>query len=334
MEFTPRQKGFNVYEVSVTPQSEEWLATNNRRQFGLEVTDPTIRVLYMEGTPQNKNSPQPEWKYLKDALESDKYIKVTTLYRQLGNNGQFLNTVDADPETGQKIYPVEHPTKGFPRTLAGLLEYDVVIHSDIRISSFSPQQLESISKLVEQHGGGFVMIGGNSAFGKGGYHQTILDRIIPVAMSSANDSEARPVKLQLTRQGLTHPIVNFAGNAEVTKRIWWDKFPTLFGMNQVERAKPGATVLAQEGDVSGAAFQEGRTCSSRCRSSAAGAPWRSPATPPVRGGATSRRSGANPSGRAGRRARRIRIRGITGSSGSTPFAGWPPARRAGPTSRL
>ena len=36
------------------------------------------------------------------------------------------------------------------------LEYDVVIHSDIRISSFSPQQLESISKLVEQHGGDVV----------------------------------------------------------------------------------------------------------------------------------------------------------------------------------
>jgi hypothetical protein len=29
----------------------------------------------------------------------------------------------------------------------------------------------------------------------------------------------------------------------------------LYGMNQVERAKPGAVVLAQEGDVSGAAFQ-------------------------------------------------------------------------------
>ncbi len=256
MEFTPRQKGFQVYEVSLASTPGEWLASNNRRQFGLEVIDPTIRVLYMEGTPQNSRSPQPEWKYLKDALESDKYIQVTALYRTLGNNGQFLNTVDSDPETGQRIYPVEHPTKGFPRTLAGLLEYDVVIHSDIRISSFTLDQLNSMAMLVEQHGGGFVMIGGNSAFGKGGYHQTILDRLIPVAMSNGNDSEARPVKLQITRQGLAHPIIRFSGTVEETRRVWWDKFPMLYGMNQVERAKPGAVVLAQEGDISGAAFQD------------------------------------------------------------------------------
>lgn len=256
IEFTPRQKGFQIYEVTLGSLPDEWLASNNRRQFGLEVIDPTLRVLYMEGTPQNSRSPQPEWKYLKDALESDKDIKVTTLYRQLGNNGQFLNTVDADPVTGQRIYPVEHPTKGFPRTLAGLLEYDVVIHSDIRITSFNNEQLENMAALVERHGGGFVMIGGNSAFGKGGYHQTVLDRLIPVAMSSGNDSEAREVKLQLTRAGLTHPIIQFSGSADLTRKIWWDKFPMLYGMNQVERAKPGAVVLAQEGDVSGAAFQD------------------------------------------------------------------------------
>ena len=75
--------------------------------------------------------------------------------------------------------------------MAGLLEYDVVIHSDIKKESFSPEQLQNIAKLVEQHGGGFVMIGGNSAFGKGGYHQTVLDRIIPVAMEQASDSQGR-----------------------------------------------------------------------------------------------------------------------------------------------
>jgi hypothetical protein len=100
LEFTPRQRGFQVYEVSVSTSPGEWLASNNQRPFGLEVVDPTLRVLYMEGTPQNSQSPQPEWKYLKDALQSDPGIRVTTLYRQFGNNGQYLNTVDADPETG------------------------------------------------------------------------------------------------------------------------------------------------------------------------------------------------------------------------------------------
>ena len=52
VDFVPRGKGFQVYEVAIAPQPGEWLAANNRRQFGLEVVDPTLRVIYMEGTPQ------------------------------------------------------------------------------------------------------------------------------------------------------------------------------------------------------------------------------------------------------------------------------------------
>jgi uncharacterized membrane protein len=245
LDLTPRQKGFQIYEAVIPPMEGEWLTSNNRRKFGLEVVDPTIHVLYMEGTPQQPASPQPEWKYLKDALQSDPNIKVTTLYREFGSKGQHLNTIDVDPETGEKIYPVEHPTHGFPRTLPGLLEYDVVIHSDIKKESFTSQQLDNIARLVEQYGGGFVMIGGNSAFGKGGYHQTILDRIIPVAMETDNDSQNLPVRLKVPRAAWTHPILNIGSTPEETQAIWTRKFPTLYGFNRVDRAKPGAIVLAE-----------------------------------------------------------------------------------------
>jgi uncharacterized membrane protein len=247
LDFTPRERGFQVYEVKIPVQSGEWLATNNRRMFGLEVLDPTIRVIYMEGTPQQPGSPIPEWKYLKDALESDANIKVKTLYRQFGANGQFLNTVDADPETGEHIYPVEHPTKGFPRTMAELLTYDVVIHSDIRTDSFSGEQLKNMARLVEEFGGGFVMIGGNSAFGKGGYHRTILDQIIPVAMQQENDSHARPISLRVPVGALVHPVMAIGSTRQETEQIWTEKFPTLYGCNLVDRAKPGAVVLGVDG---------------------------------------------------------------------------------------
>ncbi|HTL18478.1 MAG TPA: glutamine amidotransferase [Patescibacteria group bacterium] len=243
LDFTPKERGFQVYEVKIPSQAGEWLATNNRRIFGLEVLDPTIRVIYMEGTPQQASSPMPEWKYLKDALESDKNIKVKTLYRQFGNSGQFLNTIDADPETGEQIYPVEHPTRGFPRTLPELLNYDVIIHSDIRTDSFTAEQLQNMARLVEEFGGGFVMIGGNSAFGKGGYHRTILDRIIPVAMEQDNDSLARPITMKVPQLALNHPVMAIGSTREETEEIWTEKFPRLYGCNLVDRAKPGAVVL-------------------------------------------------------------------------------------------
>ncbi len=246
LEFTPRQKGFQVYEVRVPQQKEEWLTTNNRRAFGLEVIDPTIRVLYMEGTPQQPNSTLPEWKYLKSALESDPNIKVKTLYREFGATGKRLHTVDTDPETGEKIYPVEHPTRGFPQTLNALLEYDVVIHSDIRKESFTGEELRNIQRLVEEFGGGFVMIGGNSAFGKGGYHKTILDRIIPVAMRQENDSQARPFQLHIPATSWDHPVIALGANRQQTEFIWNRRLPLLYGYNLVDRAKPGATVLADD----------------------------------------------------------------------------------------
>lgn len=248
LEFTPRQKGFQVYEVAVSAAEGEWLASNNRRMFGLEVIDTTLRVLYMEGTPQNNSSPKPEWKYLKDALQSDPGIKVTTLFRQFGGNGQYLNTIDLDQETGERIYPVEHPTKGFPKTLDALLEYDVVIHSDIKRESFSGGQLTNIARLVEEFGGGFVMIGGNSAFGRGGYHKTILDRIIPVAMEGAYDSDRVEFKVKVPRTAWGHPIVAFGPDKAETQKIWTEKFPVLHGLNRMERVKPGATVLATVDD--------------------------------------------------------------------------------------
>jgi uncharacterized membrane protein len=244
LDFTPRQKGFQIYEVSVGGVPGEWLASNNRRAFGLEVADPTIRVLYMEGTPQNQASPQPEWKYLKDALQSDSNIVVTTLYRQFGNNGQFLRTVDSDIETGERIFPVEHPTRGFPRTLDGLLKYDVVIHSDIRTDSFLEEQIENMARLVEEFGGGFVMIGGNSAFGRGGYHRTVLDRIIPVAMEGAYDSDRRDFRLKVPDNAWTHPLVALGRDPADTRRIWTERFPSLHGLNVMERVKPAATLLA------------------------------------------------------------------------------------------
>ncbi|MFO1498672.1 MAG: glutamine amidotransferase [Verrucomicrobiota bacterium] len=246
LDFTPRQKGFQVYEIRVPAQRDEWLATNNRRLFGIEVIDPTIRVLYMEGTPQQPNSPIPEWKYLKSALESDPDIKVKVLYREFGANGKRLQVVTRDPETGEKVYPVEHPTKGFPRTLNGLLEYDVIIHSDIRKESFTNEELQNMQRLVEEFGGGFVMIGGNSAFGKGGYHRTILDRIIPVAMHQENDSQARPFYMNVPVSAWTHPIIALGATPQETQLIWTKKMPPLYGCNLVDRAKPGATVLAND----------------------------------------------------------------------------------------
>ena len=242
LEFAPHLKGYHVFEAAVPVQRDEWLAANNRRPFGLEIIDPTIRVLYMEGTPTQAQ--QPEWKYLKDALESDPNIKCKVLFRWPGTAKQGVNTVDVDPDTGETVYSVQHPTRGYPRTLMGLLEYDVVINSDILKESFSAEQLRNTARLVEEFGGGFVMVGGKKAFGAGGYHRTILDKFIPVAMENDADTANTAFQLVIAPRAWNHPLISFGATREETIQIWTRKFPTLYGFNRVGRAKPGAYTLA------------------------------------------------------------------------------------------
>jgi uncharacterized membrane protein len=246
LEFTPQAKGFQTFEVSVPNQPGEWLATNNRRRFGLDVIDPTIRVLYLEGTPRQPESTIPEWDYLKDALESDKDIRVKVLVRVKSAAGKRIEPGSKDPETGQSVYPVEHPRHGFPKTLEELLEYDVVIHSDILKESFTPEQLQNVARLVEEYGGGFVMIGGASAFGRGGYHRTILDRVIPVAMERSEDLQTRTIQMQVPARAWQHPLMALGATLEQTKDIWTTKFPKLYGCNMVDHPKAGAIVLGQD----------------------------------------------------------------------------------------
>jgi uncharacterized membrane protein len=241
LEFTPRTKGYHVYEALIPPREGEWLATNNRRPFGLEVADPSIHVLYMEGTPTHAS--MPEWKYLKDALESDTNIHCKVLFRFPGSANVGVNTVDADPITGDAVYHVQHPTHGFPHTMSELLEYDIVINSDIPKESFSAEQLQNTARLVEEFGGGFVMIGGKKAFGAGGYQRTIMNKFIPVAMENDADTVNKTFQLTILPQAINHPLIAFSGASEETLQIWNEKFPPLRGYNRVGRAKPGAIVL-------------------------------------------------------------------------------------------
>ena len=151
--------GFHRYQVEVLPLDGERLATNNSGIIGAEVIERKIRVINMEGTPNAGH-------WLENALESDPDIEVTSLFFPQSDSFETSSkipfTVDAD---GRKVYNIAHPIKGYPRTLQEMLNYDVIINSDIYKEAFTPEQLDLTVALVEEHGGGFVMVGGTTAFG-------------------------------------------------------------------------------------------------------------------------------------------------------------------------
>jgi len=140
----------------------------------------------------------------------------------------------------------------FPRTVADLERYDVVILSDIGSNSFllcdetflrsewTTNRLVLLRDYLTA-GGGLLMIGGYMSFAgidlRARYHATPLAAVLPVTMHDRDDRIEVPEGLTATFPEPTHPVLGG------TPAEW----PILLGYNQL-KAKPGATVVATHGD--------------------------------------------------------------------------------------
>lgn len=245
LEFAPGAPGFHMFTAEIPSQTGERRLDNNRRDFGLTVTDHSLRVIYMEASGDGKTGFQPL--YLKHALEDIPGIQIKTLYCDQASASPATDNrvAHVDPKDGQPIYYVQNSTQGYPHTLEGLLKYDVVICSDIPREDFTPEQLKNTEKFVTQYGGGFVMVGGHTSFGSGNYQHTIIDKLIPVAMEQQTSYRTTTFVPRLAPNALNHPIMQLSANARLNREIWTTKFPRLLGYNRVDRAKPGAVVLLE-----------------------------------------------------------------------------------------
>jgi len=236
-EFLPAEAGFLEFAVEVPVQPGEAVEENNRREFALDVARRKVRVLYMEGTEYRRPERRLwEHQFLEEALHEDGDVEVTSLLRGKEDG--------AAREAG--VYTVRDPVHGYPRTKKDLFKYDVIISSDIDIDFFTRKQLENTVEFVGRRGGGFVMIGGWTAFGAGGYDESVVDRMLPVDMLGRKKEgykENESFRLSVTEEGLHHPIMRIDDDPERNRSIW-RYCPPFRGHNQVQRAKPAATVLA------------------------------------------------------------------------------------------
>jgi uncharacterized membrane protein len=249
IDFHPGERGFQTFTTEIPARPGERMLENNRREFGVTVVDQVLRVIYMEGSGVQRGVFQPL--YLKHALEETPGIETKTLYcDQHGSPPSLHHQVAAtDPRNGDKIYRVQHSTLGFPRTLEELLQYDVIVSSDIPKEAFTEEQLKNTERFVTEFGGGFVMVGGHTAFGSGQYNRTVIDRILPVETNLEQDTVSNHFKPLLGPEALHHPLMQIGDSEQANLAIWTQKFPMLLGFNRVDRAKPGAVVLLQHPQV-------------------------------------------------------------------------------------
>ena len=247
--FLSPYRGIHSYRISLEEQPGEATQANNAVLAACDLVREPIRVLYMEGSEPAESA------FLRDGLEADPEMEVTCLHfpgasslEELAQQALMVRGKDTrifKDARGRDVPSVCHPTRGYPRNLKDLLKYDVLIFSDIIKEAYTSEQLDATVAFVEEFGGGFVMIGGNTSFGAGDYQKTVIDKLMPIEVSNRSDPLWYPVQAEVTETGWKHPLMQVGATADETREAWTRGFPGFAGLNYVERAKPGAYVLAR-----------------------------------------------------------------------------------------
>lgn len=237
LEFTPRSPGKYLCRVEIDHQPGELFSENNALERPVTVVARKIKVLYVEGPPRY------DYRYLKNSLIRDPTMETQCLL------------LEADPEFPQESSPGVAPLREFPRTREELFQYDVLILGDIRPDALSVNQKEWIVEFVDDHGGGLVFIAGQW-FMPRRFRGDPLERVLPVELEEADDRGSmsrdlvEPFHVQLTPEGLEHPVMQLVSDGEKNKELWqWQgrsdqTMPGFFWYQRVKKLRKGAVALA------------------------------------------------------------------------------------------
>lgn len=219
---------FGELELLIPPARDEVTQANNRVPFHLARANRKLRVIYMEGTGGS------EYRFVHDALTEDKDIECLSM------------VADAQYVQRPRLIRVDDRLRGYPATRAELLQFDVVICSDISRGAFTREQLEWTVELVNERGGGFAMVGGITSFGAGGWDQTSWDKLIPIDMAGGTIGQGwlyQQFNVTVPDEALAHPIWRILEDPQQNKQAL-ARMPVFHGTNYMHRLKPAATVLA------------------------------------------------------------------------------------------
>lgn len=239
LQLTPQREGALVYTVRIPEQEDEIIKENNRLSFLVDNQAKRAEILYVEGHPRN------EYKFIRRAAGSDKALHLKT-YLKTGPH-KFLRQ---DIESPMQL------ARGYPVSEEELFEYDAVIFGDIPRNFFADEQLALTREFVSRRGGGFLMIGGSTAFDEG-FIGTPIEDLLPVTLvhekylppdlhgsgRKGHHPTGRKFSLHLTAEGQRSTLLRLGVDDEANRKLWRD-MPQLQGVNVTGRAKPGATVLA------------------------------------------------------------------------------------------
>jgi uncharacterized membrane protein len=162
------QPGFTTFRAQVSGRGgklRDHFADNNQAVASVAVKGKP-RILYVEGEPQAAG-------YLANALKRENIdVEVRSAY-------------------------------GLPSSPRELARYDLVLVSDVPAMYVGPQQMAALEAYVRDLGGGFIMAGGESSFGSGGWTGSKMEQLLPVRfdVERKRDQPSLALVLAIDRSG-------------------------------------------------------------------------------------------------------------------------------------
>ncbi len=154
-----------------------------------------VKIPIDDGLPQNNEAyafvrvvGQPQVLYVEANQPHDGYLKHI-----LEEHG-FSVTVIAPRE--------------FPAEAENLQGSDVILLSNASAEEFSETQMAMIESHIRDFGKGLVVVGGDRAFGNGGYNDTPLEKVLPVEMTPRQRREPFALMFVIDTSG---SMANFVG---------------------------------------------------------------------------------------------------------------------------
>jgi uncharacterized membrane protein len=200
---------------------------NNRQATLVKVAEENFRILYYEGEPRW------EYKFMRRALTPDSDIALASLL-QVSPNKFYRQGIDSPQQLED----------GFPATRAELFAYDALIIGSVAAATFSDAQLDNIHSFVSERGGSLLLLGGRHGLGGGGWGQSAIADLLPVALPPSSEvSFVRAnASVLLTPQGSQYaPLRLAAGDAE--NQSAWDELPEIADYQRTAGLKPAARTL-------------------------------------------------------------------------------------------
>ena len=109
--------------------------------------------------------------------------RVLHAYGQAGEQLALTQALQVQGIAVDEIQAVQ-----FPSQIRQLHDYDLIVLNNVSGFDLSLEKMEQLEHFVRDSGGGVISIGGNNAYGAGGYYATPIEALLPVEMDIKTDA--------------------------------------------------------------------------------------------------------------------------------------------------